>query len=135
MRDAFLLDPDIVFLNHGSCGACPKPVFAAYQRWQLELERNPVAFLGRRSAALLAEARQQLGAFLGVRGEDLVFQPNATHGVNTVARSLKLQPGDEVLATDHEYGVCDVTWEFVCWQRGAAYRRVVVPLPFDAASR
>ncbi|HSQ73170.1 MAG TPA: aminotransferase class V-fold PLP-dependent enzyme [Rubrivivax sp.] len=134
MRDAFLLDPDLVFLNHGSYGACPKPVFAAYQRWQVELERNPVAFLGRRSAGLLAEARQRLGRFLGVPGEDLVFLPNATHGVNTVARSLKLQPGDEVLATDHEYGACDATWEFVCRQHGAAYRRVAVPLPFDASS-
>ena len=133
MRDAFLLDPDIVFLNHGSFGACPKPVFEAYQRWQLDLERNPVAFLGRRSAALLAAARQRLGAFLGARGEDLVFLPNATHGVNTVARSLNLQPGDEVLATDHEYGACDATWEFVCRQRGASYRRVTVPLPFEAA--
>ena len=133
MRDAFLLDPDIVFLNHGSFGACPKPVFEAYQRWQLDLERNPVAFLGRRSAALLAAARQRLGDFLGARGEDLVFLPNATHGVNTVARSLNLRPGDEVLATDHEYGACDATWEFVCRQRGATYRRVAVPLPFEAA--
>jgi isopenicillin-N epimerase len=133
MRDAFLLDPDIVFLNHGSYGACPKPVFEAYQRWQLDLERNPVAFLGRRSAASLAAARQRLGAFLGARGEDLVFLPNATHGVNTVARSLNLQPGDEVLATDHEYGACDATWEFVCRQRGATYRRVAVPLPLAAA--
>jgi len=133
MRDAFLLDPDIVFLNHGSFGACPKPVFEAYQRWQLALERNPVEFLGRRSAELLTEARRRLGDFLGAPGEDLVFLPNATHGVNTVARSLNLQPGDEVLTTDHEYGACDATWEFVCRQRGASYRRVTVPLPFDAS--
>jgi isopenicillin-N epimerase len=53
MRDAFLLDPTVVFLNHGSFGACPKPVFAQFQHWQLELERNPVEFLGRRSAGLL----------------------------------------------------------------------------------
>ncbi|MDP1650528.1 MAG: aminotransferase class V-fold PLP-dependent enzyme [Rubrivivax sp.] len=134
MRNAFLLDPDIVFLNHGSYGACPRPVFDAYQRWQLEMERNPVAFLGRRSGTLLADARHRLGAFLGARGEDLVFLPNATHGVNTVARSLPLQPGDEVLATDHEYGACDATWEFVCRQRGAHYRRVAVPLPLDPAA-
>jgi len=132
MRDAFLLDPDIVFLNHGSYGACPKTVFDAYQRWQRELERNPVEFLGRRSAGLLAAARQRLGHFLGVPGDDLVFLPNATHGVNTVARSLALQPGDEVLTTDHEYGACDAAWEFVCRQRGASVRRVPVPLPFDA---
>ncbi len=133
MRDAFLLDPDVVFLNHGSFGACPREVFATFQQWQLELERNPVAFLGRRSAGLLAAARAQLAAYLGASAEHLVFVPNATTGVNIVARSLPLQPGDEVLATDHEYGACDATWRFVCAQRGAVYRSVEVPLPFDRA--
>ncbi len=131
MRDLFLLDPDLIFLNHGSFGACPKPVFERYQQWQRELERNPVAFLGRRSAALLAEARAALGAYLGASGSDLVFLPNATTGVNLVARSIGLQPGDEVLATDQEYGACDAAWRFVCERAGAHYRRVPVPLPFE----
>lgn len=133
LRRAFLLDPDLVFLNHGSFGACPQEVFDAWQRWQLAMERNPVEFLGRRSAALLAAARTQLAAFVGAQAEHLVFVPNATTGVNTVARSLPLQPGDEVLATDHEYGACDATWQVVCAQRGAVYRQVPVPLPFDSA--
>jgi isopenicillin-N epimerase len=131
MRDLFLLEPGLVFLNHGSFGACPREVFDTFQRWQLEMERNPVEFLGRRSGALLAEARVQLGAFLGGRGEDLVFVPNATTGVNIVARSLPLQPGDEVLATDQEYGACDATWRIVCERAGASYRHVEIPLPFD----
>lgn len=134
MREHFLLDPGLVFLNHGSFGACPKDVFADYQHWQLELERNPVAFLGRRSAALLAQARARLAASLGADAADLVFVPNATTGVNTVAQSLRLQPGDEVLATDHEYGACDATWQHVCARAGAVYRRVEIPLPFDAAT-
>ena len=131
MRDAFLLDPDLIFLNHGSFGACPREVFAKYQQWQLELERNPVEFLGRRSGVLLAEARAKLAAHLGASGDDLVFVPNATTGVNIVARSLSLHPGDEVLTTDHEYGACDATWEHVCQRAGAHYRRVPVPLPFE----
>jgi isopenicillin-N epimerase len=134
LRDAFLLDPDTVFLNHGSFGACPREVFQQFQHWQLELERNPVAFLGRRSGLLLAQARDRLGAYLGVAGADLVFVPNATTGVNIVAQSLALQPGDEVLATDHEYGACDAAWQRVCERAGAHYRRVTVPLPFDPAA-
>ena len=134
MRDAFLLDPDTVFLNHGSFGACPKDVFARYQQWQLEMERNPVEFLGRRSGALLSQARQTLGAYLGASGDDLVFLPNATTGVNVVARSWALKPGDEVLATDHEYGACDATWQQACQQAGATYRRATITLPFDPAS-
>jgi isopenicillin-N epimerase len=131
MRDLFLLDPDTVFLNHGSYGACPAEVLAELQRWQREMERNPVAFLGRRSGELLAQARAQWAAALGARGEDLVFVPNATTGVNTVAQSLPLQPGDEVLAGDHEYGACDAAWHQACAARGARYRRVEVPLPFE----
>ena len=134
MRDAFLLDPDIVFLNHGSYGACPAEVFAQYQRWQRELERNPVQFLGRRSANLLAHARQRLAAYLGTQGADLVFLPNATTGVNIIARSLRLQAGDEVLANDHEYGACQAAWRRACEQQGASYVSVKLPLPYDSST-
>jgi isopenicillin-N epimerase len=134
MRDQFLLDPDLVFLNHGSFGACPRPVFEAWQHWQREQERNPVEFLGRRSGALLRAARERLAATLGAAADDLAFVPNATTGVNTIARSWPLAPGDEVLATDHEYGACDAAWQMVCRERGASYRRVAVPLPFDPSA-
>lgn len=129
LRDQFLLDPSVVFLNHGSYGACPTPVFAAYQRWQLELERQPVEFLGRRSEALLDAARDHLGVYLHVPGDDLVFVPNATGGLNVVARSLPLEPGDEVLSTSLEYGALDRTWQHVCDKAGANYVRRQVPLP------
>jgi isopenicillin-N epimerase len=108
----FLLDPEITFLNHGSYGACPVPVFEAYQAWQRELESNPVQFLARRFEELLGEARASLAAVVGARPEDLVFVPNATAGLNAVIRSLRLEPGDEVLTTRHEYGAVQRTWEF-----------------------
>jgi selenocysteine lyase/cysteine desulfurase len=79
-------------------------VFERYQEWQLELERQPVLFLARRLDALLAEARTALGAYVGADSDDLVFVPNATAGVNAAAWPLRLQPGDEVLSTDLEYG-------------------------------
>jgi len=104
LKEYFLLDPDIVFLNHGSFGASPKPVFEAYQNWQLRLERQPVLFLGRELDALLGESRSVLGKYLNAAAEELVYIPNATHGVNIVARSLHLKPDDEILTTDHEYG-------------------------------
>ncbi len=133
MRELFLLDPSVRFLNHGSFGACPAEVFAELQHWQREMERNPVAFLGRRSGELLARARAELGAALRADAEDLAWMPNATTGVNTVARSLRLQPGDEVLGTDHEYGACVATWQHLCARAGAHYREVALPLPFDPA--
>ena len=109
----FLLDPGVTFLNHGSYGACPRPVFARYQELQRELERNPVEFLARRFNELTAGSRAALAAFVGARPDDLVFVPNATAGLNAAIRSLRLEPGDEVLTTRHEYGAVTRTWEFM----------------------
>lgn len=129
LRELFLLRPDVVFLNHGAFGACPHPVFAAYQHWQLELERQPVEFLGRRFRELLHEARACLGEFVGSPADALVYVPNATTAINSVARSLHLEPGDEILGTDHEYGAIDRTWRLICASRGARYIRVPLPSP------
>ena len=129
LKEHFLLDPDIVFLNHGSYGAAPKPVFEAYQNWQLRLERQPVLFLGRELPELMHESRIALGKYLNADPDDLVYIPNATHGINIVARSLELKPGDEILTTDHEYGACDYTWEFNCRRAGAQYIHQPIPLP------
>lgn len=133
MRDLFILRDDVVFLNHGSFGACPRAVFAEYQRWQLELERQPVEFLARRVRGLMRDAREALGRYVGADAEDLVFVPNATTAVNIVARSLPLRTGDEVVVTDHEYGAVDRTWRFVCAESGATLVRAAIAVPVRTA--
>jgi len=132
LRELFVLRPDVVFLNHGSFGARPRAVLDEYQRWQMELERQPVEFLGRRFAVEMQRSREATAAYLGANADDLVFVPNATTGLNIVARSLPLGPGDEVLTGDHEYGALDSTWRFVCAKRGARYVHRPVPLPVQS---
>jgi len=132
MRDSFLIDPNIIFLNHGSFGATPRPVFDSYQRWQRELECQPVEFLGRRADELLNNARAVLADYLGTRKDNLVFVTNATTGVNIIARSLKLGPGDEVLASDHEYGACDRCWRFLSETNGFKYIRQPLTIPIQS---
>jgi isopenicillin-N epimerase len=131
LRDLFLLRQDIIFLNHGSFGACPRPVFQAYREWQAALERQPVEFLDRRFQSLMREARKALAAFLNVHPDLLVYVPNATTALNTIARSLRLNPGDEVLSTDQEYGALDRVWRFICRKRGARYIRAAMPMPVE----
>ncbi|MDQ6669275.1 MAG: aminotransferase class V-fold PLP-dependent enzyme [Chloroflexota bacterium] len=127
LRKDFLLDPDIVFLNHGSFGACPRPVFERYQAWQRELEFRPVEFLGRRVRDLLTDARAPLATYLGVGVDDLAYVSNVTTALNIAARSLPLKPGDEILTTDHEYGALERTWTFVAEHTQA--RLVIQKLP------
>lgn len=135
LRDLFLLREDLVFLNHGSFGACPIAVHRRYQELQRELEANPVAFLNddRERPERLQQARQALAFCVGARADDLVFVPNATYGLNVVARSVALKPGDEVLLTDHAYGAIERTWRFVCERRGARVVTARIDLPVESA--
>lgn len=125
----FLLRDDVVFLNHGSFGACPRPVFETYQAIQRELEAQPVAFLGREISARMRQPRVELAAYLGSSPENLVGVVNATTGLNIVARSLDLKPGDEILTTDHEYSALEKTWAYVVRNTGARIVTVDIPLP------
>ena len=129
----FLLNPEIIFLNHGSYGATPRPVFQAYQRWQRELEAQPVEFLGRRAADLLHNSRAILANYLQADCNDLAYIPNATTGINIIARSLHLHEGDEVLATNHEYGAIDRTWTFLSKKNGFKYINQPVHTPVSSS--
>lgn len=133
LKDLFLIDPTVTFLNHGSFGATPRVVFESYQRWQRELERQPVEFLGRRYDDLLNTAREKLAAYLGTRRDNLVFITNTTVGINIAARGVMLGPGDEVLATNQEYGAVDRTWKFCAQQAGFKYINRGCSMPVQSA--
>ena len=130
----FLLRPDVAFLNHGSYGACPRPVFEEYQRWQMQLESQPVAFLDpkRGLSGWMRDARVALADYIGAMPDDIVGLTNATAALNIVAQSINLQPGDEILTTDHEYAALEKTWAYVCRRSGAVVKVVKIPLPLTA---
>lgn len=128
----WLLDPEIVFLNHGSFGACPRPVLEAQTEWRTRLEREPLQFLGRELESHLDASREELAQFVGAESADLVFVPNATTGVNSVLRSLRFESGDELLVTNQEYNACRNAINFVAERSGA--RVVVADIPFPLSN-
>ena len=129
MKDMFFLSPDVTFLNHGSYGACPKPVFEKYQFWQRELERQPVQFMNEKVYKHLETARKKLGELVGCNSGDLIFIPNPTTGFTTVKNCLSLKPGDEILSTDHEYGALIRGWNSISRKTGARFIQREIPLP------
>ena len=126
----FLIRNDIIFFNHGSFGACPKAVFAEYQAWQLELERQPIEFLLRRRESLVQHAIDEIATYLNVPSAETIFVTNATAGLNLVVRSLRLNAGDEILTTNHEYGAINRLMEFAARKTGACIVRHQVRLPY-----
>lgn len=129
MKSQFLLNPNITFLNHGSFGACPKPIFEEFQRFQLELESEPVDFIQRKQPKYLKTARESLADFVRCTAQDLFFTSNPTFAINIIMRNIRLNEGDEILATNHEYGAMDRTWNFYCKKSGAKYIRQNISLP------
>lgn len=134
LRALYHLTDGVTFLNHGSYGACPKPVFAYYQAWQKHLEEQPVLFVGRRQEDLLNTARGYLGTYLNTAPDNLSFVTNTTGGLNVIVRSLDLRPGDEILTTDLEYGALDLTWNYLCERSGARYVKQPTSMPVTSES-
>jgi isopenicillin-N epimerase len=131
MKNHWLLDPAITYLNHGSFGATPIAVLARQDEYRAWLEREPVRFMVRELEPLLDAVRADVAAFIGAAPGEIAFVQNATAGVNAVLRSLDLDKHDELLVTTHEYNASRNALDYVSALSGA--KVVVVDVPFPIA--
>lgn len=128
LKNDFLLNPEYRHLNHGSFGACPRPIFEDYQYWQMKLEQDPVQFFVHDGNKQLEISKQALANYVNCDVDDLVMTTNPSYAINIVAKSFPLLPGDEILATNHEYGALDRTWNYYCRKAGACYVQQEIPI-------
>lgn len=136
LKKQFLIQEDIAFLNFGSFGACPKPIFEDYQKWQLELEQEPAQFIQVNGPVYLKQSREALAKYVNCAdANDLVYVTNPSYATNIIAKSLKLNPGDEILTTNLEYGAADKAWEYYCKKAGAKYVRQNITLPITTKEK
>jgi isopenicillin-N epimerase len=132
LQSQFLLNPAITYLNFGSFGACPRPIFDDYQRWQRELEFEPAQFITVNGLNYLQQSRQALSAYIHCDADDIVYTTNPSYAINIIAKSFPLSPGDEILSTNLEYGACDRTFSYYCKKAGAKYVRQPITLPITS---
>jgi isopenicillin-N epimerase len=123
------IDPTVTFLNHGSFGSCPTPVLEAQAEFRERMESDPVRFLDRELLGLLDATRAEVGRFIGADPDGIAFVPNATTGINTVLKSLRFEPGDELLTTDHEYNAILNTVREVARRDRATFVIAAIPFP------
>ncbi|WP_419552053.1 aminotransferase class V-fold PLP-dependent enzyme [Candidatus Poriferisodalis sp.] len=131
---AWLLDPEVLHLNHGSFGATPAAVLDAQNSIRERIEANPTRFfLEGEYQEALDEARRAVAQFVGADEGGTVFVTNATAGVNSVLRSLEpaLLPGDEILVTDHEYNACANAAVVSASRASAVVTTAQVPFPLE----
>ncbi|MBW3564767.1 MAG: aminotransferase class V-fold PLP-dependent enzyme [Acidobacteria bacterium] len=132
MLEHWLLDPEIVFLNHGSFGAAPKVVLAEQTRLRERMEREPVIFFVRKLEEALDAVRERIARLVGASFESIALVPNATTAVNSVLSSIDFRPGDEILVTDQEYNACRNVIDRVAQRSGAVVK--VVEIPFEGVT-
>ena len=132
LKHQFMLDPNVTFLNHGSFGACTKPIYEDLLKWQKIMEKEPVKFFEDTLYDALKASRRALGNYVGCSPDDLVYFPNPTTAINAVARSLKLKPGEEVLSTNHIYGALNRSWKYICAEKKARFIKVDIPFPIQS---
>ena len=123
------LDPESVFLNHGSFGATPLAILHEQRRWQDWMELEPVRFFEELLHPALVESREALATMLSCDSDDLALIENATSGVNTILRSFDFKPGDEILVPDHAYQACRNAIDFVASRNDVTVVTVNIPFP------
>tara|TARA_A100001015_G_scaffold302695_1_gene391214 strand:+ start:5492 stop:6631 length:1140 start_codon:yes stop_codon:yes gene_type:complete len=131
IKSQFMLDPKIIHLNHGSFGATPKPIFNSLVNWQKKLELNPSKHIYD-TFDFLKESRSSLASYINCDKDDVVFTPNPSTALNTIIKSLDLNPGDEILSTNHEYETLDRTWKYISKNTGSKYIQVPISLPLKS---
>ena len=135
----WLLDPQIVYLNHGTVGATPIPVIEHWRRIQDEIERQPAQYLlreladhaaiGEPAAPRMRVAARSIARSVGCDADQFVFVDNATAGCNAVLRSFPLERGEDIAITSLGYGGVNHAADFIARERGATVRTIELPLP------
>jgi len=134
MKDQYLLKKNIIFLNHGSFGACPKSVFNNYQNWQRIIETQPVQYFSSDIYNYLKKSRIDLSNFISCDSNDLIFVPNPTTAINSIIRSLQIENNYDVLTTNHEYGAMIRAWEWFSKVKGYSLIQKRLEVPFTTKS-
>ena len=131
----WLIRSDTIYLNHGSFGPSPECVRLARRQWIDQLDCQPMDFYVREFEKHVWNAREATASFVGTTPENLVFAENATAAMNVIARSFRLEPGEEILSNNHEYGAVHRIWERKCGETGAALKICRLPDRFESAEQ
>jgi isopenicillin-N epimerase len=131
VRQEFLLNPDLVYLNCGSVGSSPRVVVDAVANYMYEMEGDPLHNEWGGIGAWMEDVRSRAAEFIGAEEREIILTRNTTEGMNAVATGLRLKAGDEVLTTNHEHGGGMVCWQYLARHFGVKVRYIKMPDPVE----
>jgi len=135
VRREFQLNPGVTHLNCGTLGATPQLVVDAVIATMREIEGNPAGLMYGWGIEQMEDVRARMAAFIGADLSELALTRNTTEGMNAVARGIDLEPGDQILTTDHEHGGGMVAWQYLRRHHGAEVVYAEMPTPVRDAQQ
>ena len=125
----FPVRPGLTQLNFGSYGCCPEVVMAAQSEMRRRLEGDAVHFFKYELEFYSDDVRGALSRFVNAPAKDLALISNGTVAVATVLANINLEPGDEVILTDHEYTATVNEVKKFAARTGATVKIAKLPFP------
>lgn len=136
LKNLWNLESDLLFLNHGSFGATPKPVLEAEWNWEVKMERDPMHFFLDEYPLLLAKTIKRLADFVKADPRKIALTDNATSGVSTVLRSvLTDKPHDfTIVYTNHVYPAVKKIIDYTAKVNSYKVKEIYIPFPVTGSS-
>jgi selenocysteine lyase/cysteine desulfurase len=133
VKQQFPLQKDLYYFNNASLGPSPNIVNEAVQQFRLQLESFPSKYMWGGWKKEKEQVREKVAAMLKASPEEIALIHNATEGMNLVASSLELKPGDEVILANHEHPSGTIPWQY--WQQTKGIKLVRPNLPLLPKSK
>lgn len=125
VRSQFMYERGLIYMNNGTLGVCPQPVFNAVVEAMAYQEQNP----SHHYQWGLGEVREKAAKLIGALKSEIVHTRNVTEGMNLVAAGLPLEKGDEVLTTNHEHPGGLGCWQYMAWKKGVVLKELPIANP------
>lgn len=128
VKTQFILAPELRYFNNASLGASPIYVQRNTKAFRELLDGFPSQYMWGGWKEEIEDTRQSVADLLGANAEEIALIHNTTEGMNLIARSFDLQPGDEVILADHEHTSGRVCWEVFQEAKGVKLVRPELPI-------
>jgi selenocysteine lyase/cysteine desulfurase len=128
---AFTVDRSLVNLNNGGVSPAPGYVQEAMKRHLDYSNEAPVYTMWRILEPQREAVRERVAREWGVEAEEIAFTRNASESLQAVQFGIDLEPGDEVLTTNQDYGRMVTTFQQRERREGIVLKQFPIPVPAE----
>ena len=129
IQQAFTLDRTILNFNNGYTCPSPRVVHEALKRYLDISNQAPIHYMWNTLEPNVETVRRKLSAEAGCDADELAITRNASEGLQIAQLGIDMQPGDEVVTTNQDYGRMLDTWDQRARRDKIVVKKISFPVP------